>query len=58
LTWLQAALVQLSVPAIAAAGGALLLSEALTLQIVLSGAAIIGGVLVALIGKPRMARAQ
>lgn len=47
----QAALVQLSVPAIAATGGALLLSEALTLQVVLSGLAILGGLGVALLGK-------
>jgi drug/metabolite transporter (DMT)-like permease len=51
LSSLQAALVQLSVPALAAAGGALLLSEPLTLQIMLSGLAILGGLCAALLGK-------
>jgi drug/metabolite transporter (DMT)-like permease len=51
LSSLQAALVQLSVPALAAAGGALLLTEELTLQIVLSGLAILGGLCIALLGK-------
>ncbi|MDH5502367.1 MAG: DMT family transporter [Gammaproteobacteria bacterium] len=51
LSSLQGALVQLSVPAIAALGGVVLLSEALTLQTGLSGLAILGGVLVALAGK-------
>jgi drug/metabolite transporter (DMT)-like permease len=53
LTSLQAALVQLSVPAITAIGGAVLLAEALTLPVVMAGAAIVGGVLIALIGKAR-----
>lgn len=48
---LQAALVQLSVPALAAAGGAMLLREALTLQVVLSGLAVLGGLCIALLGK-------
>ncbi|HEX2827459.1 MAG TPA: DMT family transporter [Burkholderiales bacterium] len=39
-----AATVQLSVPAIAAAGGVLLLGEALTLRLVLASAAILGGI--------------
>jgi drug/metabolite transporter (DMT)-like permease len=51
LSSLQAALVLLSVPALAAAGGALLLTEELTLQIVLSGLAILGGLCIALLGK-------
>lgn len=40
----SAATVQLSVPVIAAAGGALLLGEALTLPVVLSSVAILGGI--------------
>lgn len=40
----SAATVQLSVPVIAAAGGALLLGEALTLAVVLSSVAILGGI--------------
>lgn len=47
----QAALVQLSVPAIAAAGGVLLLSEPLSLQLVLSGLAILGGLAFALLSR-------
>jgi drug/metabolite transporter (DMT)-like permease len=58
LTSLQAALVQLSVPAIAATGGVTLLSETLTLQFLLSGTAILGGVLIALVGKTRTSRMQ
>jgi drug/metabolite transporter (DMT)-like permease len=54
LTSLQAALVQLSVPAITAAAGAILLAEHLTLQTVVTGAAIIGGVLLAVVGKARI----
>jgi drug/metabolite transporter (DMT)-like permease len=57
LTSLRAALVQLSVPAIAALGAVMLLAEPLTLQIGLSGTAIIGGVLVALLGKAKLANA-
>ena len=44
LTSLQAALVQLSVPAIAAFGGILLLDEEVTLRLVLCGALILGGI--------------
>jgi drug/metabolite transporter (DMT)-like permease len=58
LTSLQAALVQLSVPAIAAAGGVTLLSETLTLQFLHSGTAILGGVLIALVGKTRTSHMQ
>lgn len=39
-----AAMVQLSVPVIAAVGGVLLLGEALTLRLVLSGLAVLGGI--------------
>jgi drug/metabolite transporter (DMT)-like permease len=53
LSSLQAALVQLSVPAIAAAAAAALLGETLTLQILLSGLAILGGVMLALLGRRR-----
>lgn len=44
LTALRAATVQLSVPPLAALGGALLLSEALTPRLLLASAAILGGV--------------
>lgn len=53
LTSMQAALVQLSVPAIAAAGGVLLLTEPLSLRLVVSGAMILGGICLALVRKSR-----
>ena len=53
LTAMQAALVQLSVPVIALAGGALLLAEPLTLRLLLSSALILGGISLALAGKRR-----
>jgi drug/metabolite transporter (DMT)-like permease len=58
LTSLRAALVQLSVPAITALGGVILLAEPLSPRVTLSGTAIIGGVLVALLGKARSANAN
>ena len=57
LNSLRAALVQLTVPAITAAGGVLLLAEALTPRVAVSGLAIIGGVMAALLGKARSASA-
>lgn len=51
LTAMQAALVQLSVPAIAAAGGVVLLAEPLSMRLVVSGALILGGISVALVQK-------
>lgn len=51
LSSLQAALVQLSVPAIAAVGGVLFIGEAISTRLLLSGLLIIGGICVALGGK-------
>jgi len=48
---MQAALVQLSVPAIAMAGGTLLLGEALTLRLIVSTALVLGGISLALARK-------
>ena len=48
---MQAALVQLSVPAIAALGGVLLVAEAPSLRLVLSGLLVLGGISIALAGK-------
>ena len=48
-----AATVQLSVPVIAALGGVLLLRETLTLRLVLSGVAILGGVAVVVLARAR-----
>ena len=52
---IQAALVQLSVPAIAAIGGVLFLSEAISQRLLISAALILGGISVALLRKPRSA---
>jgi drug/metabolite transporter (DMT)-like permease len=48
LTAMQAALVQLSVPVIAAGGGVLLLSEPLTMRLLLCSALVLGGISLAL----------
>ena len=53
LTALRAATVQLSVPPLAALGGAWLLSEALTLRLVVSSAAILGGIALVLASRAR-----
>lgn len=55
---LQAAALQLTVPVIAAAGGILLLSEALSPRLLLSAALILGGVALALRGRSVRARAS
>jgi drug/metabolite transporter (DMT)-like permease len=47
LTSTRAAVVQLAVPALAAAGGILLLAETLSPRLILAGSAILGGVLLA-----------
>lgn len=49
----SAAIVQLSVPVIAAAGGLILLSEALTPRLVIASALILGGIWLALIRKKK-----
>jgi drug/metabolite transporter (DMT)-like permease len=46
-----AAISQLVVPALAAAGAALLLGEPVTLRMIVTGGAILGGVAVALLGR-------
>src|SRR5512139_308742 len=48
----QAAIVQLSAPVIAAAGGILFLGEAMTLRLVLASAAILGGIALVILEKP------
>ena len=52
----RAAIVQLAVPAIAAAGGVLFLSEVITLRLMLASAMILGGVALALRGRSRSVR--
>lgn len=51
LSSMQAALVQLSVPAIATAGGVLLLAESLSLRLLVSSALVLGGIGLALLQK-------
>lgn len=51
LTALQAALVQLSVPAIAAVGGLLFVGEAISLRLAVCGLLILGGISLALSGR-------
>jgi drug/metabolite transporter (DMT)-like permease len=53
LTSTNAAIVQLTVPAIAAAGGVLLLAEPATLRLILSSLGILGGVAIALLASAR-----
>ncbi len=47
----QAAVVQLSVPVIAALGGVLFVSEAITFRLTISAALVLGGILVVVLGK-------
>ncbi|HEY8144450.1 MAG TPA: DMT family transporter [Kofleriaceae bacterium] len=51
LTVARAAILQLLVPVIAAAGGVMLLGETATLRLLLAGAAILGGVAIAVVGR-------
>ena len=53
LTATSAAIIQLSVPAIAALGGAVLLSEPLTTRLLIASAAILGGIAITTMGKRR-----
>lgn len=53
LSSLQAALVQLSVPAIAALGGVVLVAEPLSMRIVVAGLLITGGICIAIAGRYR-----
>ena len=54
----QAAIVQLTVPAIAAAGGVLLITEPLTVRLVVASIGILGGVALALVAADRRRRAK
>jgi drug/metabolite transporter (DMT)-like permease len=53
LTALRAALVQLTVPVLAAAAAVVLLDEPATARLALAGAAVLGGLLVAILGRAR-----
>lgn len=54
----QAAIVQLTVPAIAAAGGVLLIAEPLTIRLVIASIGILGGVALALFAADRRRRVK
>jgi drug/metabolite transporter (DMT)-like permease len=56
LTTTRAAIVQLSVPALAAAGGVVFLAETITLRLLLASALILGGIALALVARDRRAR--
>jgi drug/metabolite transporter (DMT)-like permease len=56
LTATRAALVQLSVPPLAAAGGVLLLGEALSARLLVSGGLVLGGIALAVAGHARIVR--
>lgn len=58
LTRTRAAIVQLTVPAIAATGGVLLIGEPLTLRLVIASAGILGGVALALLAAERRKQSQ
>lgn len=50
----RAAVLQLSVPLIAAAGGVLLVSESVSIRLPIAGFLILGGILLTILGKPRL----
>ncbi len=51
---MQAAMVQLSVPVLAAAGGILFLAESVSLRLIISGLLILGGIFLAIFGKAKL----
>jgi drug/metabolite transporter (DMT)-like permease len=51
---MQAAMVQLAVPVLAAGGGVLLLSEPVSLRLIVSGMLILGGIFLAIFGKTKL----
>ena len=56
LSGAQAAVVQLSVPVLAAAGGVVFLAELVSVRQVLSGALVLGGIALAIVGRERLSR--
>ena len=53
LTGTRAAIVQLAVPVLASIGGIALLGESVTPRLLLAGAVILGGVLIAVLGRQK-----
>lgn len=58
LSAVQAAVVQLLVPVIAAAGGVLFVSEAISLRLLISAIMILGGILIVISGKYYLTKNQ
>lgn len=54
LSGLTASIVQLSVPVLAALGGAVLLGERVTLRLIFAGGLVLGGIALAILGRPRV----
>jgi drug/metabolite transporter (DMT)-like permease len=54
LSSMQAAMVQLVVPVLAAAGGTILLSEVVSARLVVAGMLILGGICTAVFGKEKL----
>lgn len=50
----RAAVVQLSVPVLAAAGGVIFLAESVSVRLILSGAMVLGGISLTLVGRERL----
>lgn len=57
LSVIEAAVVQLSVPVFAAAGGILFVSETITARLILSSILVLGGILIVVLGKYKFAKA-
>jgi drug/metabolite transporter (DMT)-like permease len=55
---MQAAMVQLSVPVLAAAGGVLFLAESVSLRLIVASLLILGGIFLAIFGKARLSNAN
>jgi drug/metabolite transporter (DMT)-like permease len=56
LTGMQAAVVQLAVPVLAAAGGVLFLAERISLRLLLATVLVLGGIALAIVGRERFVR--
>ncbi len=54
---MQAAMVQLSVPVLAAAGGVLFLAESVSMRLIVSGLLILGGIFLAIFGETKLTKA-
>jgi len=58
LSAIQAAVVQLLVPVIAAVGGVVFASEEITMRLVIASIVVLGGIMIVILGKQVLARAQ